>query len=205
MIKPLRILQHLLDPLLLMSLSAYYLPITILRLLANLQFSILLSPSLFQDAWFANFWRAYGPGTRESATPNVQPLISLAQGVVLDIGPGSGEWLRLFDKEKVSKIYGVEPNKDHHELLRKRIKEAGLSDVYVIVPVGVEDLGQNWVGMESVDSVLTIQCLCSVPRPKEAITGLYGYVKKGGQWIVYEHVVTFQGGWIAQYQGERTL
>lgn len=122
--------------------------------------------------------------------------------MVLEIGPGSGEWVNLYDKEKVTKIYGVEPNKDHHDLLRRRIKEAGLSDIFVIVPVGVEELGEKWVGNGSVDSVVTVQCLCSIPQPQEMINALYGYVKEGGQWIVYEHVVTHQGGLIALYQGE---
>ena len=122
--------------------------------------------------------------------------------MVLEIGPGSGEWVNLYDKEKVTKIYGVEPNKDHHDLLRKRIKEAGLSDVYVIVPVGGEELGEEWVEKLSLDSVVTIQCLCSVPRPREMISSLYEYIKEGGQWIVYEHVVTHQGGLITLYQGE---
>lgn len=135
-------------------------------------------------------------------SPRVDPLMAQARGVVLDIGPGSGEWISFFDKTKVTKIYGVEPNRDHHHLLRKRIKQAGLSDVYVIVPVGVEDLGQEWVGEGSVDTVVTVQCLCSVPQPREMINALYGYVKEGGQWLVYEHVITHQGGLIALYQGE---
>jgi hypothetical protein len=50
----------------------------------------------------------------------------------------------------------VEPNKDHHEALRKRIKEEGLSDVYEIVPVRAEDLGSRWVGEGEVDSIITV-------------------------------------------------
>ena len=200
--KPIDIFWHLIDPLHFMCLSAYYLPLTIISLLSTLQFSVLLSPSALKDAWFARFWSWAGPGTRENAIPRVKLLISQAYGVVLEIGPGSGEWVSLYGKEKVTKIYGVEPNKDHHELLRKRIKEAGLSDLYVIVPVGVEELGEKWVGKSSLDSVVTIQCLCSVPRPRDMINALYGYVREGGQWIVYEHVVTHQGGLIALYQGE---
>ena len=118
----------------------------------------------------------------------------------------------------MSKIYGVEPNRDHHESLRKKVKEAGLSDVYVIVPVGVEDLGEKWVGREEADCVVTvscllfdvgevmltrqIQCLCSVPSPQAMILSLYSYIKPGGQWIVYEHVVTHSGGWVEKYQCE---
>lgn len=54
------------------------------------------------------------------------------------------------------KIYGVEPNADHHEALRKRIKQEGLSDVYVIVPVGVEDLGSRWIAKGEVDTIMTV-------------------------------------------------
>jgi hypothetical protein len=193
---------HLIDPLHFMCLSASYLPITVFNLLITLQFSILLSPSKLKDAWFARFWSWAGPAARENAIPKIKPLISQARGVVVEIGPGGGEWMNLYDKEKVTKIYGVEPNKDHHPLLRKRIKEAGLNDIFVIIPVGVEELGDKWVGTEGVDSVVTIQCLCSVPKPRAMINAVYGYVRDGGQWIVYEHVVTHQGGLIALYQCE---
>jgi hypothetical protein len=196
------IFWHLLDPLHFILLSAFFLPITIFHLLTTTQFSVLLSPSKLKDAWFARFWSFAGPVTRENAIPRVRPLISQARGVVLEIGPGSGEWVGLYDKEKVTKIYGVEPNRDHHELLRKRVKEAGLTDIYVVVPVGVEDLGEKWVREGEVETVVTIQCLCSIPRPKEMINTMYKYIKEGGQWIVYEHVVTHQGGLIAAYQGK---
>ena len=200
--KSIDVFWHLIDPLHFMCLSAYYLPITIFDLLITLQFSVLLSPSAVKDAWFARFWIWAGPGTRENAIPRVKPLISEAVGVVVEIGPGSGEWVNLYDKEKVTKIYGIEPNKDHHELLRSRVKEAGLSDVFVIVPVGVEELGEMWVGKGEVDTIVTIQCLCSVPKPREMINAVYGYLREGGRWIVYEHVITHQGGLIAAYQGE---
>lgn len=34
------------------------------------------------------------------------------------------------------------------------------------------------------------------------ISSLYEYLKPGGQWIVYEHVVTHVGGFVALYQRE---
>jgi len=127
-------------------------------------------------------------------------LIEQAHGVVLDIGPGSGEWLHLFNKERVTKIYGVEPNTDHYPQLSKKINEAGLQDIYVIVPVGIENLGDGWVKKDSVDSVVTILCLCSIPTPEYMIGELYQYIKEGGSWIVYEHVKTKAGTWITAYQ-----
>ncbi len=198
------IFWHIIDPFTFMLFSASYIPSTIFRLVKRGEFRTFLSPSLFKDAWFANFWSDVGPQMRENATPRAGPLIAEAHGVVLDIGPGSGEWLKLFDKTKVTKIYGVEPNRDHHAALRKRVHEAGLEGIYEIVPVGVEDLGSKWVEQGEADAVVTIQCLCSVPEPRKMIGELYGYLKKGGIWVVYEHVVAFkhQGVLMKKYQGE---
>ena len=92
---------------------------------------------------------------------------------------------------KVTKIYGVEPNVDLHDALRKAVKENGLSDIYTIVPCGVEsaaELKKYGLEPESVDTVLSVQVLCSVPRPAETVKRLYELLKPGGQMIVYEHV-----------------
>ena len=42
---------------------------------------------------------------RAGSKRKVAPLIRLAKGIVLDIGPGGGEWIGLFDKEKVTKVF----------------------------------------------------------------------------------------------------
>jgi SAM-dependent methyltransferase len=110
---------------------------------------------------------------------------------VLEIGPGSGNQLPRYDRAKVERIYGVEPNEGLHAALRQTIKECGLSDVYTIIPCGVEDgevLRRYGVERGSVDTVLSVQVLCGVPRPAEVVRGLYGFLRPGGQMIVYEHV-----------------
>ncbi|ESZ90681.1 hypothetical protein SBOR_8928 [Sclerotinia borealis F-4128] len=180
--------------------SLTYLPGTILFLLTSFNVTALSSVDRIKDAWFARFWAVHGPLVRENASENAEPIIKEARGIVLDIGPGSGEWLHVFDKSKVTKIYGVEPNRDHYDGLRKRIKDAGLTDIYEIVECGVEGLTKWGIEDESVDSVVTIQCLCSVGEPEEMIRNLYKKLKKGGIWAAFEHVVTKQDGWIAKYQ-----
>lgn len=40
----------------------------------------------------------------------------------------------------------------------------------------------------SVDTVLSVQVLCGVPRPKEVVRELYRFLRPGAQMIVYEHV-----------------
>ena len=56
----------------------------------------------------------------------------------------------------MTKIYGVEPNRDLHGALRRKVKEAGLSDIYVVVAVGVGELGEEWVRRREVDCVVTV-------------------------------------------------
>jgi hypothetical protein len=92
----------------LMLISAYYLPVTIVSLLLSGQFSILFSPSGLRHAWFARFWGWFGPRMKEGSLPNIAPSIRLAKGVVIDVGPGSGEWIGLFDKEVVTKVRAYE-------------------------------------------------------------------------------------------------
>ncbi|KAL9607675.1 MAG: hypothetical protein Q9167_007435 [Letrouitia subvulpina] len=126
---------------------------------------------------------------RELESP-VPELVASASGIILELGPGSGTQVLRFDPKKVTKIYGVEPNAGLHDRLRARVKEAGLSDVYTIVPCGVDDaeeLKKYDIKGESFDTVLIIQVLCGVSNPKEAVASSYRLLKRGGQMIVYEH------------------
>ena len=80
---------------------------------------------------------------------------------------------------------------DLHDALRATIKGSGLSDIYSIVPCGIEDidtLRKYGIEPEIADTVMVVQVLCCVPRPAEVAKGLYRLLKPGGQMIVYEHV-----------------
>jgi hypothetical protein len=88
--KPVDIFWGLMGPPILLLLAASYVPRTILNLVLAGQFRSIISPTLFKEAWFANFWGFMGPSSREGATPRAGPLMARAFGVVLDIGPGSG-------------------------------------------------------------------------------------------------------------------
>ncbi|KAJ4403193.1 hypothetical protein N0V82_010693 [Gnomoniopsis sp. IMI 355080] len=115
------------------------------------------------------------------------------RGVVLEVGPGTGLWASVFAHpslaQGISRIYGVEPNVAHHAELRQRIAAAGLGDKYEIVPCGIEDLAASGrVEKGSVDCVVSVMCLCSIPEQKKHVRELFGYLKEGGRWFVYEHV-----------------
>ncbi|KAK3680188.1 hypothetical protein LTR78_000565 [Recurvomyces mirabilis] len=123
------------------------------------------------------------------------PLLqNSATGICLDIGPGTGQWVYLFARASnpsITKIYGVEPNKAFHAELRRNAVEAGLGDKYEIIGCGAEELATKG-GLEpgSVDTVITVQCLCSIPTPQKIIKELYPLLKPGGKWLVFEHVRT---------------
>ncbi len=118
-------------------------------------------------------------------------LDAQASGIVLEIGPGSGNQLSRYDLSKITKIYGVEPNTDLHGKLRANVKKYGLSDIYTIVPCGIEDISTLYeygVVHGTIDTVMSVQVLCGVPQPAKMVKEMYKLLKKGGQMIVYEHV-----------------
>ncbi len=161
--------------------------ITLQRNPRDVSSKISLSDRIFGKLWL-RLNATIAAGEIETALPN---LVAKASGIVLEIGPGSGNQLPRYDKAKITKIYGVEPNVDLHDALKKTVKESGLSDVYTIVPCGVEDavtLEKYGIEPETVDTVTSVQVLCSVPSPARTVKRVYDLLKPGGQMIVYEHV-----------------
>lgn len=151
-------------------------------------------------------------------------IVEPVSGVILDIGPGLGYWVDLYRQTDVpvlqdgiknrsaqkgiKKIYGVEPNSDSHPGLLQRVREAGLEGTYEIMPVGIEALckaspGRPTVEKGSVDCIVSLLCLCSIPDPEDNIKELYGYLKKGGRWYVFEHVVAKASWSMKLYQGKQ--
>ena len=124
----------------------------------------------------------------ETAIPR---LVSKASEVVVELGPGIGSQLPRYDTSKITKVYGVEPNVDLHKSLGEKVKASGLTNIYEIVPCGIEDIAKlekHGILLGSADTVLSVQVLCSVPNPDETLRHLYAFMKPGSQLIVYEHV-----------------
>ncbi|MCJ1381300.1 hypothetical protein MMC17_004410 [Xylographa soralifera] len=158
----------------------------------TMNFHALSNLSALKDRAFAKFWLAWGPGfttmENESAVP---ALVASAYGVVVEIGPGSGNQLPRMDISKLEKVYGIEPVISLHAALRLSIKENKLNDIYHIVPGSIEDetvLEKFGITPGTVDTIISIQVLCSVPHPQETIRRLYQLLKPGGQLIIYEHI-----------------
>ncbi|KAI1013374.1 hypothetical protein LB503_001628 [Fusarium chuoi] len=223
------LIECLTGPYLFMGIAMRFLPGTLLEVIRNKDFRTLFSPSRFKDVWFGNFWAFIGPQVKANAESRVIPLLEgrvrnghmgdevvgePINGVVLEIGAGTGMWADVFAKVNVgvnnqgdtggelrrrkagsglTRVYGIEPNPKSAVTLRQRVKDIGLDGIYEVVPVGIESLNdpEAWDGRiepESVDCIVTILCLCSIPEPDKNIKLLYQSLKKGGRWYAYEHV-----------------
>jgi SAM-dependent methyltransferase len=124
-------------------------------------------------------------------------------GIVLDLGPGTGELLHLFNPDLIIKAYGPEPAVDMHPALEKNIEKAGLHGKYEILAAGAEPdvlipaLAKTGAikleGFSSqgiFDTICCMRVLCSVPHTEETIITLYKLLKPGGRIIISEHVVS---------------
>lgn len=174
------------------------------------------SPS-FREAWFLSFWSKIGPLLHEGVSPHVLALLQgraaggavtdeagheALVGTVLEIGAATGLWAKtLAGRPGVDRVFGVEPNRASRRVLEEVVEREGLGEKYTIVPAGIEDAGE-WVERGSVDCVVTILCMCSIPDPDRIAKEVYGYLKPGGRWYVFEHVRADGVGWWMQfYQG----
>jgi len=213
-----------------MLISLSYLPGTIMRLYNTYGFRVLFHWHHLQSAWFSSFRDGNGPritalleGRVTQARVGKDIVMEPVSGVVIDVGPGLGYWVDLYSKIDVSisengaknrgngksikKIYGVEPNTESHPGLRQRVKEAELEGVYEIVPVGIEAISKASsketpiIEKGGVDCIVSLLCLCSIPDPEKNARELYGYLKKGERWYLYEHVVAKANWPMRVYQG----
>ncbi|KAL3963356.1 hypothetical protein ACCO45_000360 [Purpureocillium lilacinum] len=202
------LLMHLVDPWLFMGISASHIPQTVRDVVASGALWKLLWPPAFSDVLFGNFWATVGPSVKEAGEARVIPLLEgrVSGGRIHDAVVGTPVHGTVIERRQaggagggITKIYGVEPHPQSAAALRKRVKEVGLGDVYEVVPVGIESVSdpKAWDGHiapGSVDCIVGVLCLCSIPDPEENIKHLYKLLKPGGHWYVYEHVKTTRGG-----------
>lgn len=97
---------------------------------------------------------------------------------------------------QITKLFAVEPFPALVKHLRKTIAARGPSfeKKTVVVAAGIEDkttLKEKYgVVRESIDSLVLVQCLCSMPEPKRHLKYCVDLLKPGGSLILIEHVAS---------------
>ncbi|KAF9894086.1 hypothetical protein FE257_009059 [Aspergillus nanangensis] len=175
----------------------------------------LLQTTKLRDEAFGKFWVAFSttpsdePGPQQSLLENrvqgssdlIPPILARAEGIVLDVGPGTGTQMPLLVSPNIKAIYGAEPCHGLHAELRAKVEAEGLAKKYTILPCSVvasdlipamqkEGLLINHnAGGGVFDTIICVRVLCSVPDMNRTIRELYTLLRPGGKLLVTEHVV----------------
>jgi SAM-dependent methyltransferase len=111
-----------------------------------------------------------------------EKVVPLASGDVLEIGFGSGLNLPYLDRDKVRRVWGLEPSAGMRRLAAKRVAASGLDIELLDLPGEEIPLQSN-----SVDTVLITYSLCTIPDTAAALEGARRVLKPGGRLLFCEH------------------
>lgn len=109
-------------------------------------------------------------------------IIPSAQGNVLEIGVGPGVNFVLYDDEKVTKVYALEPNPGMIRLAAQQRRQTRLDIEFIDLPGERVPLANG-----TVDTVVSTFTLCTIPNVLEAIRGLSRVLKPEGRFLFFEH------------------
>ncbi|KAL3465889.1 S-adenosyl-L-methionine-dependent methyltransferase [Aspergillus heterothallicus] len=164
----------------------------------------ILHPRQIRDAASAKLFSTLSNGFIAIEDTTIVPsLVSAADGVILDLGPGPGNQIHRFDASRVTRIYGVEPNPHYQETIASKLaldENAALRGKYQLVLAGAEDreaLAKEGISEGSLDSVLCIQVLCAVGDPEAVMRSVWGLLKPGGKFVFWEHGSFWNPAWSA--------
>ena len=108
-------------------------------------------------------------------------IIHLAEGMVLEIGAGSGTNFPHYDSTRVSRLYALEPNLGMVRLAEKKARGTGLTIEFIDLPGARLPLGAG-----TVDTVVSTFTLCTIAEVDGAMQGLARVLKPEGKLIFFE-------------------
>jgi len=110
-----------------------------------------------------------------------QQIIPQAQGIVLEIGAGSGANFIHYDTARVNKLYALEPNLGMIRLAQKQVRRTKLNIEFLDLPGERIPLEDN-----SVDTIISTFTMCTIPGIVDAIQGIAHVLKPNGKLIFFE-------------------
>jgi ubiquinone/menaquinone biosynthesis C-methylase UbiE len=105
-----------------------------------------------------------------------------AAGVVLEVGFGSGLNVPFYDSSKIKKIWALEPSDGMRQKAQPAVDDTDLDIEFIDLPGEQIPLDDN-----SVDTVLIIYTLCTIPDTQAALQGVRRVLKPGGRLLFCEH------------------
>lgn len=110
-----------------------------------------------------------------------QRIIPQGEGVVLEIGAGSGANFAYYDPARVSKLYALEPNQGMIRLAERNLCQTHLSVEFVGLPGERIPLANS-----TVDTVISTFTLCTIANVNEALRDICRVLRPSGNLIFLE-------------------
>lgn len=111
-----------------------------------------------------------------------QRMVPLAEGVVVEVGFGSGLNLAYYDPAKVQRLVGVDPDATMLALAKRQTGS---------VPFTLECLQAGGESIPladaSADTAVVAYALCTIPEPQAALAEIRRILKPGGRLVFLEH------------------
>ncbi|MEA1943342.1 MAG: class I SAM-dependent methyltransferase [Pseudomonadota bacterium] len=121
-------------------------------------------------------------------------MVPEAEGVVLEVGLGSGTNLPYYDAGRVRQVIGVEPSEGMRTKAQRAIGRQA-------IPVELVDAPGEALPVEdrSIDTVLLTFTLCTIPDWQAALAEMRRVLKPGGRLVFLEHGLAPDAG-VARWQ-----
>ncbi len=111
-----------------------------------------------------------------------QKVVPGAEGIILEVGMGSGLNLPYYNPDKVKKVWGLEPSHGMREQAAQRVAQAPFPLEWLDLPGEEIPLDSN-----SVDTVVLTYTLCTIPDWQRALEQMRRVLKPGGKLLFSEH------------------
>lgn len=109
-------------------------------------------------------------------------IVPQAQGCVLEVGMGTALNLPFYDKEKVTRLWGLEPSPGMRRAARGNVRRSGLEVEWLDLPAARIPLDNA-----TVDTVLLTFTLCSIADWRGALAEMRRVLKAQGRLLFCEH------------------
>ena len=111
-----------------------------------------------------------------------EKVVHMAEGLVLEVGIGSGLNIPFYDAAKVDRILGLDPSEELNRMALKVAEQKGIPVDFILG--GAEDMP---LPDNHVDTVLVTFTMCTIPEVTAANKEMLRVLKPGGKMIFCEH------------------